>query len=214
MTTGACMVAGCAALLWAAAAFAQPCLGDFNHDSKVTINEIIVSVNNALNGCPGSGQRFVDNGDGTVTDTKTNLMWEKKEYLDGTADPINPHDADNLYQWSSTGTAPDGAAFTDFLVRLNACVSADGSALTGGFAGQCDWRLPTIAELRTILLAPCATRPCIDPIFGPTQAFHYWSATTDSSSSLLAWFVDFFNGGVFDNGKPNLDYVRAVRGGL
>jgi len=40
-------------------------------------------------------------------------------------------------------------------------------------------RAPNIAELRTILLSqyPCRTNPCIDPIFGPTQAF-YWSSTT------------------------------------
>jgi len=37
-------------------------------------------------------------------------------------------------------------------------------------------RASNIAELLTILLSqyPCGTNPCIDPIFGPTQAF-CWS---------------------------------------
>lgn len=65
---------------------------------------------------------------------------------------------------------------------------------TGRRAGHCDWRLPSedgrnspftgARELESILLAPsppspCGTVPCIDPIFGPTVAFYYWSATTD-----------------------------------
>src|SRR6266446_8828956 len=52
--------------------------------------------------------RFVDNGDGTVTDNQTGLMWEKKENLDGTTDVSNQHDADNPYQWTASLSAPDG----------------------------------------------------------------------------------------------------------
>jgi hypothetical protein len=49
-------------------------------------------------GCTNT--RFVDNTDGTITDHKTGLMWEKKVKLDSTADAANPHDADNAYPWS------------------------------------------------------------------------------------------------------------------
>lgn len=44
-----------------------------------------------------SASRYVDNGDGTVTDTQTGLMWEMKDNLDGLPDYANPHDADNTY---------------------------------------------------------------------------------------------------------------------
>src|SRR5438067_2269685 len=71
---------------------------------------------------------------------------------------VIPHDVKNIYKWSSSGTAPDGGAFTKFLNTLNGdatgvgnCVSSDGSSQTGGFVNRCDWRLPTIAELQTIL---------------------------------------------------------------
>jgi len=158
-----------------------------------------------------TGVRFVDNGDDTVSDVATGLTWEKKDDLGGI------HDKDDLYAWSTTGTAPDGAAFTGFLAALNNGSSADGTTIGGCFAGHCDWRLPTSAELQTILLepSPCGTSPCIDPIFGATQAGDYWS-TTSSMDSIPdgAWIVYFDDGGVSIDTKIFGSYVRAVRGGM
>src|SRR5262245_17906766 len=109
-----------------------------------------------------SGVRWVDNGDGTITDHVTGLMWEKKDGADGVPDPENPHDTDNYYPLSVSGRAPDGPAYTDFLARLNTCISTDGVNVTGGFAGHCDWRIPTMPELATTLdgtVPGCGTGP-------------------------------------------------------
>jgi hypothetical protein len=216
------------------------CLGDFNGDGRVTVDELITAVDNVLNGCQVAPPRFVDNGDGTVTDHKTGLMWEKKQSLDGTPNTDNPHDADNTYGWSvtaaglvpSSDTLPDGTAFTVFLGALNngaLILSSAGTTITetitGCFAGHCDWRLPSLLELGEIVdsTAPgCgAGDPCIDPVFGPTLAGYYWSSTswaddTSGESSALAIAVDFsvpFNG--FWQGNNKSVYalcVRAVRG--
>ena len=71
-------------------------------------------------------------------------------------------------------------------------------------------------ELQTILLEPypCSTIPCIDPIFGPTAAYIYWSSTTVASYPSDAWYVAFGNCNVFIDFKGNSYYVRAVRCGL
>jgi hypothetical protein len=176
--------------------------------------------------------RFVNNGDGTVTDHQTGLMWEQKDNLDGTpvACPVNgstcddPHDADNIYRWcqqSGLGpvcadlgdsiAAPEGSVYTDFTATLNQGTSADGIAITGCFAGHCDWRLPSIVELEGILDCSFGS-PCIDPAFGPTAsgaADTFWSATSVGAST--AWAVRFNAGAVVTVSKFFFYHVRAVR---
>ena len=77
--------------------------------------------------------------------------------------------------------------------------------------GHTDWRLPTRAELVS-LVDDTRLDPAIDPIFScPSNV--YWSATTYQDVPSFAWFVDFLVGYVFANNKTNDSYVRGVRGG-
>jgi hypothetical protein len=177
--------------------------------------------------CTATSGCFCDLGNLTVLDTCTGLQWEKKNGADtipglGVQNFTNPHDVDNPYTWTDVadgdGTDPDGTMFTQFLAALNASVSPDGSTVSGCFAGHCDWRLPQIDELKTLIdpMAPgCgSTAPCIDPIFGPTAsaAGNYSTATTVAGHLPFAWVVSFFNGSVSDGViKYDDDFVRAVR---
>jgi len=158
--------------------------------------------------CQGPAQRFVDNGNGTVTDKRACLVWEKKcSTHEGRCDE---HDVDRRYSWS---TGPpwsfDGTAAV-LLKQLN----------DAAFAGYTDWRLPTSGagsdpELESIL-APCAGKavPCIDPAFGPTALGPYWSSSPGLGD--FAWFaraVDFRDGSLGAVPMDFLLHARAVRGG-
>jgi hypothetical protein len=155
--------------------------------------------------------RFQDNGDGTVTDYQTGLQWEKKD----SGNTPTVHNVNNTYSRSQFITTGG----TGFLDQINNCVSSDGSTVTGGFAGHCDWRLPSIVELQGIVdltASGCVGgSPCIDPVFGSTVADFYWSATTNADSQDFGWFVSFHytstgSLGVF---KDYNGAVRAVRTG-
>jgi hypothetical protein len=150
----------------------------------------------------GLARSYVDNGDGTITDTKTGLMWEKL------SDDGSIHDKDGWYGWAD--------AFATKVAALNG---------GGGFAGYTDWRVPNVNELQSIVNYG-AVSPPVSPAFNTgcvalctvtscscTQSDFYWSSSTAQYNPQLAWLVYFTGGHVVANFKSSGGYVRAVRGG-
>ena len=126
-----------------------------------------------------------DNGDGTVTDTSTGLMWEIK------TDDGGPQDKDNTYNWRQA---------------LGYCENLD-------LAGRTDWRLPDREELRSII-DYWKYNPSIDETYFPNVLSSvYWSSSTCVNNTGSAWYVHFSNGFAGNYIKNNSWYVRAVRGG-
>lgn len=195
----------------------------------------------------GVALSYVDNGDGTISDVNTGLMWEKKVALNGSSanctneagSCANPHDADNRYDWTATGTAYDGAAVTIFLVQLNhrcnadvTVPCADDAACAGvggacGFAGHRDWRLANVRELQSIIsydgygpaVAPAfhgascgpSCTDLGDPACSCTNPQFYWASTTGPVSPANAWWVNFYDGSIDMEVKTTKYWLRAVR---
>jgi len=158
--------------------------------------------------------RFRDNGDLTVTDFDTGLMWVKKietiPLLNLPCAALNPPSCvTREFNWFT--------AMTDFLTELNGHTS-DFDALQSGHAGYTDWRLPTIAELITILdfTAPGCDEDatCINPVFGPNAINVYWTSSTEGPSTSAAWQIDFGDGDIQTGNKTSGWRARAVRNGL
>ena len=148
-----------------------------------------------------TGQRLVDNGNDTITDTQTGLMWERKTTAVGSGPNLrDPRDVDNTYTWE--------IAMGDWIDQMNGRLIANVG--DGGFAGYSDWRLPTLAELQTIVDTSLPAR--INPLFGPNAAAPYWSASRRALGPAIPWYVLFGNDIPVSVGQPFSFHVRAVRG--
>jgi len=160
---------------------------------------LLCSSNAAMAACVGTitastpTADFVDHGNGTVTHTKTGLMWKQcSEGLSGAG--------------CATGaaTAHTWQAALQLAETLNA---------GGGFAGFTDWRLPNQKELNSIVERQCITPSVNATIFPATVNTWYWSASPSAGLASGAWFVDFNGGFDIVNIKSFNVYVRLVRGG-
>jgi hypothetical protein len=137
--------------------------------------------------------QLVDNGDGTITDSKTGLMWKK--CLEGVTGDNCEKNSPSTFTWQKA-------------VKYTETVN-DGDS----FAGHTDWRLPTIRELSSIVEQQCY-KPAINTIrFPNTPNSFVWAKTLYSGHSDYAWCVNFSNGRVAADVRSINSSVRLVRGG-
>jgi hypothetical protein len=130
--------------------------------------------------------------DGTVTDNKTTLTWMR----------CSLGQAWDAGSSSCTGTASK----YNWQNALTAANSTD-------FAGQNDWRLPNIKELKSIVEQACYLPAINDIIFPNTQSTYYWSSSPYAGSNDRALIVSFYSGSGVSVSKGSGRYVRLVRGG-
>lgn len=137
---------------------------------------------------PDATPRFTDNGNGTITDRTTCLVWEKKV---------------------KGGALEHGVDRRVDLANLVSIVAPLINAQQ--FGERRDWRAPELAEIERLVDCGAGRKPCIDPIFGPTKPEPYW--TTTPSDPGKVWAMDFArDGGAVSTLVGNRTYFRVVRG--
>jgi hypothetical protein len=129
---------------------------------------------------------FIDNGNGTVKDNFTNLIWQKCSVGKNTDS-------------SCSGTS----SLMSWQLATQSCKNLN-------LAGRV-WRLPNINELYT-LVDYNNVNYINTTIFPNNESSLYWSSTTQINSNANAWRLTFFSGTTTSNTKTNVHFVRCVSG--
>lgn len=139
-------------------------------------------------------ERFEDNGDGTVTDHETMLMWMRCA-------------AGQTWANGACKGVPDPKPLE------KATAYAEQVNRQGDYFFN-DWRMPSLPELASI-----AERECADPridlsVFPETPSEFFWSRSaraSDSDGDPLRYALSFGAEGVSFMPPDELNYVRLVR---
>jgi hypothetical protein len=163
--------------------------------------------------CTGTGQdgaynintlSYTDNGNGTVTDNNTGLLWQKCSV--GQNNDVACSGTAETYNWFQASGTYDAAYNPS---TQNVC----GALTLGGYA---NWHLPTKKELISIVnYGIPVSEPTITSAFFPnTVAYYYWSSTTVAAtfSPDEEWLVHFGSGTTLGTGKTEKFHVRCVSG--
>jgi hypothetical protein len=141
--------------------------------------------------------RWCDQGNGTVKDMTTGLVWLKDA---GWGDMKPWREAGDLNQNDDAHT------------RAGTLASSTGGLSDGSVVG--DWRLPTRSELIGITVGDEHISSSQMYSFTNVQASYYWSSTTDAGVTLAAYCVNMDTGAVAYDGKLATNkYVWPVRSG-
>ncbi len=159
----------------------------------------------AVIGCAGTGQdgetlsgaawpdpRFADNGDGTVTDRLTGLVWSRDGGTPGPA-ACRP------------GTPRTGQEALDYVRCLN----------ENRYLGRTDWRLPNRNELASLVnRGQPDTAAWLNGVgFRNARAAGYWSSTTYAPTPWNSWGVNLHDGAVTSFARKHAINAWPVRGG-
>ncbi len=135
------------------------------------------------------GKRFIDNGDGTVTDTEAGFMWKQ---TDGFQDESIFHTWMKAY---------------DYVRELN----------NVKFAGYLDWRMPTLEEAESIYDENTSIRDSdrfdifIDPAFSPGGGYTTWTCDLRPHNGAIIFYYRYGHANINNRDDPSKDSIRAVR---
>ncbi len=131
----------------------------------------------------GAARSFTDNGDGTVTDNNTGLIWARC-----------------LYGRTYSGGCSGGATNSNWQTALANCRSLGGT-----------WRLPSVSELVSTLDFSRKT-PAFDSTYFDTNGNRFWTSTTYNGQHNQAHAVQTSLGLIQRNAKSGTRAYRCVSG--
>lgn len=133
-----------------------------------------------------SDSAFRDNGDGTVTDSRSGLFWQRN--VPASFEP-------------ACGAASSVGSCT-WAQAKNYCT---GLALAGR-----SWRLPTAAELESIVDDSQSGTAISPNAFPDTPGSYFWAADLVHGKSSVAWRVDFGSGQSYGGMVSFVQFARCV----
>ena len=156
---------------------------------------------------PGKiNNRFTDNGNGTVTDTVTRLIWQRCDLS------LEMKVANSCSTVGSQYISYSWKGALSEVTKFNITENAAGRPAT--------WRLPNIKELATIVDMNC-TNMAIDTKAFPDPSTTYWTSTPVIQFDVIAtginqrqngaWIVDFRTGVEDQTAVDTATSVRLVR---
>ena len=194
------------------------------------------ATNSAADGAAGFS--FTKIGSDCVIDNVTGLVWEVKtavlEDRSTLAGSLNTRANTNTYSWYDTSRAAGadqglkngGSCYGD---EVNYVVSCDTKGYVDlinqtALCGYTDWRLPSRAELQSIVdYSRDEPGPMLESSYFPnahnTDSVHglhrdwYWTSQTAAAYAKYAWAVSFNTGGDTQMAKHTPQLIRLVRGG-
>jgi len=134
-------------------------------------------------------KRFKDNGDGTVTDQETKLMWKQSDSFQDTSKWLNWYKA------------------SDYVRDL----------AHDKFAGFTDWRMPTLEEAEGLYDEDHVIRDMdrmdiyISPTFSPGGGFTSWTSTELPHATAAIYYFRYGHANANHKEDITKDSVRAVR---
>ena len=137
---------------------------------------------------PESPVNYKDNGDGTITDNYTKLIWMKCPV--GMSGSTCKSGSPALRAWSVA---------RDYCDDLN-------------FAGKKDWRLPNLKELESIVSTTSFDPSMNQKIFGGTSDI-FWTSVAPARYLASKFGVLFSDGSVYFQSDNSSAATRCVRGG-